>query len=65
MYKYGYSELKLPIYYIDAFTEKVFQGNLAAVVFVKENLADEIMQAIAFENNHSETAFVNISSSRI
>jgi len=55
--------LKLPIYYIDAFTENVFQGNPAAVVVVKENLADETMQAIAFENNLSETAYVNISSS--
>ena len=55
--------MKLPIYYIDAFTENVFQGNPAAVVVVKENLADETMQAIAFENNLSETAYVNISSS--
>jgi PhzF family phenazine biosynthesis protein len=43
--------LKLPIYYIDAFTENVFQGNPAAVVVVKENLADETMQAIAFEKH--------------
>ncbi|SVD13444.1 uncharacterized protein METZ01_LOCUS366298, partial [marine metagenome] len=32
MNKKGYSQLKLPIYYIDAFTENVFQGNPAAVV---------------------------------
>ena len=55
--------MKLPIYYIDAFTENVFQGNPAAVVVVKKNLALETMQAIAFENNLSETAYVNISSS--
>jgi len=55
--------LKLPIYYIDAFTENVFQGNPAAVVIFKENLDVEAMQAIAFENNLSETAYVNITSS--
>ena len=55
--------MKLPIYYIDAFTENVFQGNPAAVVIVKENLTVENMQSIAFENNLSETAYVNITSS--
>jgi len=55
--------LKLPIYFIDAFTENVFQGNPAAVVIVKDNLTVESMQAIAFENNLSETAYVNITSS--
>ena len=63
MNKKGHSQLKLPIYFIDVFTEKIFQGNPAAVVVVKENLDIETMQAIAFENNLSETAFVNISSS--
>ena len=63
MNKKGHSQLKLPIYFIDAFTENIFQGNPAAVVVVKENLDIETMQAIAFENNLSETAFVNISSS--
>ena len=63
MNKKGYSQLKLPIYYIDAFTENVFQGNPTAVVVIKENLADETMQAVASENNLSETAYVNISSS--
>ena len=55
--------MKLPIYFIDAFTENVFQGNPAAVVIVKKNLTVESMQAIAFENNLSETAYVNITSS--
>ena len=55
--------MKLLIYCIDAFTENVFQGNPAAVVIVKENLTVESMQAIAFENNLSETAYVNITSS--
>ena len=55
--------MKLPIYFIDAFTENIFQGNPAAVVVLKENLTIESMQAIACENNLSETAYVNISSS--
>ena len=55
--------MKLHIYFIDAFTENVFQGNPAAVVIVKDNLTVESMQAIAFENNLSETAYVNITSS--
>ena len=53
--------MKLPIYYVDAFTEKVFHGKPAAVVIVKKNLTATTMQSIAFENNLSETAFVNIS----
>ncbi len=54
--------MRLPIYYVDAFAEKLFQGNPAAVVIVAETLAVETMQSIAFENNLSETAFVNIGS---
>ena len=50
MNKKGYSQLKLPIYYVDAFTENIFRGNPAAIVVVKENLSIETMQAIAFEN---------------
>ena len=55
--------MKLPIYFIDAFTENVFQGNPAAVVIVKENLTVASMQSIASENNLSETAYVNITTS--
>ncbi len=55
--------MKLPIYFVDAFTENDIQGNPAAVVIVKENLDIETMQAIAFENNLSETAYVNITAS--
>jgi len=47
----------LPIYQIDAFTDEVFAGNPAAVAPLKEWLSDEAMQAIAMENNLSETAF--------
>ena len=49
--------MKLKIYQIDAFAEKVFEGNPAAVVPLEDWLPDEIMQKIALENNLSETAF--------
>ncbi|MGB0203648.1 MAG: PhzF family phenazine biosynthesis protein [Neptuniibacter sp.] len=49
--------MKLPIYQIDAFAEKTFEGNPAAVVPLEEWLPDEIMQSIAEENNLAETAF--------
>lgn len=49
--------MKLKIYQIDAFAEKVFEGNPAAVVPLEEWLSDPIMQQIAMENNLSETAF--------
>lgn len=50
--------MKQKIYHIDAFTDRLFSGNYAAVLFLENWLADEIMQAIATENNLSETAFV-------
>lgn len=49
--------MKLPIYQIDAFSDKVFQGNPAAVCPLDCWLSDEVMQLIAAENNLSETAF--------
>lgn len=49
--------MSLSVYYIDAFTDKVFGGNPAAVVPLKKWLADETMQKIAMENNLSETVF--------
>jgi len=49
--------MKLPIYQIDAFSDKVFKGNYAAVVPLERWLPDSLMQAIAAENNLSETAF--------
>ena len=49
--------MKLTIYQIDAFAEKVFEGNPAAVIPLNEWLPDNTMQAIAEENNLSETAF--------
>ncbi|WP_069998078.1 PhzF family phenazine biosynthesis protein [Cellulosilyticum sp. I15G10I2] len=44
-------------YVVDAFAEKVFEGNPAGVCILEAWLADEMMQNIAIENNLSETAF--------
>lgn len=49
--------MKLPIYQIDAFAERPFQGNPAAVCPLQHWLPDNILQAIAEENNLAETAF--------
>ena len=49
--------MKLTIYQIDAFAEKAFEGNPAAVVPLQKWLPDSFMQQIAMENNLSETAF--------
>jgi PhzF family phenazine biosynthesis protein len=50
--------MKLPLYQIDAFTSRLFGGNPAAVVILDQWLADDVLQAIAAENNLAETAFV-------
>jgi PhzF family phenazine biosynthesis protein len=42
---------------VDAFSDKVFAGNQAAVCILDEWLPDEIMKKITAENNFSETAF--------
>ncbi len=47
----------LPISQVDAFTNERFKGNPAAVVPLEQWLSDAQMQAIAAENNLSETAF--------
>lgn len=49
--------MKLTIYQVDAFAEKVFQGNPAAVIPLQNWIDDDLMQKIALENNLSETAF--------
>ncbi len=50
--------MKIPIAIIDAFTDKPFGGNPAAVCLLKESISGEQMQMIAMEMNLSETAFV-------
>ncbi len=49
--------MKIPIYQVDAFTDKLFQGNPAAVCVLKSWPPDSVLQAIATENNLAETAF--------
>jgi PhzF family phenazine biosynthesis protein len=49
--------MQLKIYQLDAFTDKVFGGNPAAVVPLTKWISDELMQKIALENNLAETAF--------
>ena len=49
--------MEIPIYQIDAFARGVFSGNPAAVCPLKSWLPDATLQAIAMENNLSETAF--------
>ena len=49
--------MDLTIFQIDAFADRVFAGNPAAVCPLGAWLPDETMQAIAMENNLSETAF--------
>ena len=44
-------------YHVDAFAEKVFEGNPAAVCVLDKYPSDELMLKIAIENNLSETAF--------
>ncbi len=48
---------RIPVYQVDAFASRVFSGNPAAVCPLEQWLPDEQMQAIAGENNLSETAF--------
>lgn len=48
---------ELKIYQVDAFTDKVFSGNPAAICPLENWLDDETMLKIAGENNLSETAF--------
>ncbi|NTV13561.1 MAG: PhzF family phenazine biosynthesis protein [Desulfobulbaceae bacterium] len=50
--------MKIPIYQVDAFTSTRFAGNPAAVCLLEDWLADQVLQAIAAENNLSETAFL-------
>lgn len=42
---------------VDAFSDRIFHGNPAAVCILEQPLSDELMQNIAIENNLSETAF--------
>ncbi|MES2429779.1 MAG: PhzF family phenazine biosynthesis protein [Bacteroidota bacterium] len=47
----------MTLYQIDAFTNKLFSGNPAAVIPLEKWLDTELMQTISLENNLSETVF--------
>jgi predicted PhzF superfamily epimerase YddE/YHI9 len=49
--------MKLPLYWVDAFTDRIFHGNPAAVVPLAAWPEAALMQRIAFENGLAETAF--------
>jgi PhzF family phenazine biosynthesis protein len=50
--------MAIPYYHVDAFTGELFAANPTGVCILSAFLADSIMQKIAAENRHSETAFV-------
>ena len=50
--------MKITLYQVDAFTDRVFGGNPAAVCILSNWLTTDLMQNIAQENNLAETAFV-------
>jgi PhzF family phenazine biosynthesis protein len=54
----GHSPMRTPIFQLDAFTTRRFAGNPAAVMPMDSFPADAVLQAIAAENNLSETAFL-------
>lgn len=56
--KPDYEVICMNYYIVDTFSDILFRGNQAGVCLLHEWLKDEIMQAIAAENNLAETAFV-------
>ncbi|MEQ8817133.1 MAG: PhzF family phenazine biosynthesis protein [Thalassobaculum sp.] len=50
--------MRVPIYQVDAFTDRLFAGNPAAVVVLDTYPDDARLQDIAAENNLAETAFL-------
>lgn len=50
--------MSIAYYHIDSFASELFRGNPAGVCILSAFPADAVMQKIALENRHSETAFV-------
>jgi len=50
--------MRLPLYQVDAFTQRRFAGNPAAICPLPKWLPDATLQAIAAENNLAETAYI-------
>ncbi|OZG73549.1 isomerase [Hahella sp. CCB-MM4] len=57
--------MKITMYQVDAFATRQFEGNPAAVCPLEAWPEDHLLQAIAEENNLSETAFFVISDSKV
>ncbi len=49
--------MEIPIYQVDAFASRAFEGNPAAICPLESWLPDATMQALAMENNLAETAY--------
>lgn len=50
--------MRIPLYQVDAFSDRPFAGNPAAVCLLDEWPDDRLLQSVAMENNLSETAFL-------
>src|SRR6202167_5325178 len=50
--------MAIPYYHVDVFTSEIFAGNPAGVCILSTFLAGSVLQKIAVENRHSNTAFV-------
>jgi PhzF family phenazine biosynthesis protein len=50
--------VRIPLFYIDAFANRLVTGNPAAVCFLSSWLDDELLRKVAAENNLSATAFL-------
>ncbi len=50
--------MRLPIFQVDAFADRQFVGNPAAVMLLQRFMADATLQSLAAENNLAETAFL-------
>ena len=50
--------MHIPLYQVDAFTDKVFKGNPACVMLLDDWLEEDVLLAIAQENAVAETAFL-------
>ena len=55
---------RMKAFVMDAFSEKLFSGNRAGVVLMDRALEPELMQAVAAEFKHSETAFIHLYENR-
>lgn len=50
--------MSIPYFHVDSFSGELFAGNPAGVCILSAFLSDRVMQKIAAENRHSDTAFV-------